>query len=102
MILCNNGLINCILLQDKKYVVLLSTTHHVFEEEFILSARNIVIKDNSYDIYMKKDKINLIDDYNHNMNGVDILDQKLKYYDINRKTVRWTFKLTIGIIIYSW
>ena len=77
MILCNNGLINCILLQDKKFVILLSTAHHVIEDEYIVSGRTIVVKDSSYEIYMKKDKMNLIDDYNHNMNGVDILDQKL-------------------------
>ncbi|KAF7685749.1 hypothetical protein CDIK_3501 [Cucumispora dikerogammari] len=36
------------------------------------------------------------------MGGVDILEQKISYYDTDRRCSRWTFKLTLFILnIYS-
>ncbi|KAF7692932.1 hypothetical protein CDIK_2380 [Cucumispora dikerogammari] len=32
------------------------------------------------------------------MGGVDLLDQKISYYDCNRKSNRWTFKLSLFIL----
>ena len=34
-------------------------------------------------------KPKIVHEYNHNMNGVDHLDQHLSYYSFNRKTVKW-------------
>ena len=38
------------------------------------------------------------------MNGVDIFDQSIKYYSLQRKTNRWTFKLStyfLDLLIYN-
>ncbi|KAF7697463.1 PiggyBac transposable element-derived protein 4 [Cucumispora dikerogammari] len=39
-----------------------------------------------------------INNYNNNMNGVDICDQYTQYYYINRKFKRWTMKFSLFLI----
>ncbi|KAF7693698.1 PiggyBac transposable element-derived protein 4 [Cucumispora dikerogammari] len=43
-------------------------------------------------------KPNMIKDYDQNMSGVDIFDQMLKSYYNERKSQKWTNKLTIYLI----
>ena len=98
MIISNNSSINCISLHDKKFLVLLSTRFRVTENEFTRTKKTVKIDNETFNVLLRKEKIHLISSYNNNMNGVDILDQKLQYYDINRRSTRWTFKLSIGIV----
>ena len=37
----------------------------------------------------KKDKPNIVKDYNNGMSGIDKADQMISYYDSLRKTIRW-------------
>ncbi|KAF7692246.1 PiggyBac transposable element-derived protein 4 [Cucumispora dikerogammari] len=98
MILVNNGQINLILLQDKKFVIILSTVNYVAPEEYVNTGKKLSVGGVSYEVLEKNTKVKFIVDYNSNMGGVDLLDQKISYYDCNRKSNRWTFKLSLFIL----
>ncbi|KAF7692984.1 PiggyBac transposable element-derived protein 4 [Cucumispora dikerogammari] len=98
MILINDGVINIILLQDRKFVILLSTSNSVRENEYKDTGSSIITDDINYKILEKIKTPKFIDDYNQNMGGIDFFDQKIGYYDTNRKSSRWTFKLTLFIL----
>ena len=51
-----------------------------------------------FSIYNYTSTLKMIHDYNCNMNGVDVFDQKMENYNTNRKSNRWTFKLSLFII----
>ncbi|KAF7699494.1 PiggyBac transposable element-derived protein 4 [Cucumispora dikerogammari] len=95
MILVNNGQINLILLQDKKFVIILSTVKYVALEEYVNTGKKLSVGGASYEVLEKNTKVKFIDDYNLNMRGVDLLDQKISYYGCNKKSNRWTFKLSL-------
>lgn len=102
IILINNGFINGILMQDRRFVILLSSYNSVSNEEYNITSKELICEGKKYVILRKADKVGFINDYNKNMGGVDILDQKIQYYDCNRRSPRWTFKLSVTILnIYA-
>lgn len=86
------------MLQDRKFVVILSSKNWVTENEYTNTGKFITIGSEKYEILLKKEKLKFINDFHINMGGVDIFDQKVQYYDTNRKSARWTFKLTLAVI----
>ena len=46
----------------------------------------------------KKQKPNIVRDYNAGMSGVDKADQMISYYDSLRKTVRWYKKVGLHVL----
>lgn len=43
-------------------------------------------------------KTKLCSDYNSNMGGVDLMDQMTTYYSMNKKTQKWTTKITFHLL----
>ncbi|KAF7685412.1 PiggyBac transposable element-derived protein 4 [Cucumispora dikerogammari] len=78
-----NG-INILLWYDKKVVCFVSTFMNI--EESLQKTKKVLLKPN------------MIKDYDQNMGGVDIFDQMLKSYYNERKSQKWTNKLTIYLI----
>ncbi|KAF7694653.1 PiggyBac transposable element-derived protein 4 [Cucumispora dikerogammari] len=98
MILVNNDQINLILLQDKKFVIILFTVNYVAPEEYVNTGKKLFVERVSYEVLENNTKVKFIDEYNSNMGSVDLLDQKISYYDCNRKSNRLTFKLSFFIL----
>ncbi|KAF7685553.1 PiggyBac transposable element-derived protein 4, partial [Cucumispora dikerogammari] len=67
MILINDGVINIILLQERKLVILLSTSNSVRENEYNDTGSSIITDETNYRILEKIKTPKFIDDYNQNM-----------------------------------
>ncbi len=74
------------------------TSYFTIKEENILENRNIDYKVAEFLGIVPKEKPLFIKSYNNNMNGVDVLDQKINYYSLQRKSNRWTYKFSMYLI----
>ena len=54
MILINNKKINSILLQDRKFIILMSSRNRVLENEFEDTGKIIEVENKTYNILLKK------------------------------------------------
>ncbi|KAF7685750.1 hypothetical protein CDIK_3502 [Cucumispora dikerogammari] len=64
IILINDGVINIILLQDRKFVILLSTSNSVRENKYKDTGFSIITDVNNYKVLEKIKTPKFIDDYN--------------------------------------
>ncbi|XP_045459223.1 piggyBac transposable element-derived protein 4-like [Melitaea cinxia] len=75
--------------RDKRYVLYLSTEHDDEMLETTSKRGSVVLKPSA------------IVHYNNFMSGIDLQDQMLSYYPIQRKTLRWYKKLFIHMLQMS-
>ncbi|KAF7699515.1 hypothetical protein CDIK_1229, partial [Cucumispora dikerogammari] len=94
----NNGDINGVLFNDRRMVLFLSSFHSIDNSDSVNFCTSINHERKMFSIYNYTSTLKTIHDYNCNINGVDVFDQKMENYNTNRKSTRWTFKLSLFII----
>ncbi len=89
--------INAFLYLDLKLVGFISSYFQTFKDN-ILEERSVNHNNVEFIGFITTEKPKIVSFYNCNMNAVDILDQEIKYYSLQRKSSRWTFKFSIYLI----
>ncbi|KAM3857245.1 piggyBac transposable element-derived protein 4-like [Diretmus argenteus] len=77
--------------RDKRIVRMISTFH---KDEM----KTVAVRQRGQSDRITQLKPACVVDYNHFMNGVDRLDQKVAYYPFMRKTAKWTSKFVMYLI----
>ncbi len=90
--------VNCFVYFDSKPVVLISTFFNLTEDYYELNTQRVKIKDSYYNCVNNSLIPSFINSYNKFMGGVDVFDQEIKYYNPQRRTYRWTLKVSIYLI----
>jgi hypothetical protein len=102
-IIKTRGEVSCFLWCDKRPVYMISTIH---DNSTILTTTKTKKKNHETEsLNWSKEEINkpkCITDYNKNMGGVDKYDQMIKYYNIQRKTNKFTWYILQTIIHNSY
>ncbi len=65
---------------------LIKAKHSIYYNNIVL--KGVVLTDTPY----------IANSYNQIMGGVDVFDQELNYYSFQRKSCRWTYKLSIYLL----
>eukprot|EP00117_Sycon_ciliatum_P014658 scpid46239/ scgid14827/ PiggyBac transposable element-derived protein 4 len=85
---------------DNKPVPMITTGHHKLEDVVYTRKRTRINLDtglpHTEDVELKK--LNVIHDYNSNMNGVDMADQLRGYYSCSIKSLKWWHSILFWII----
>ena len=91
-ILLNKKVINFVGFKDNGSIQPISTFHSNSETAPFQSSSG------KYQIHENLKSLNAIKDYNKFMGGADLLDQMTKYYSIDRKSQKWTTKITFHLL----
>ncbi len=89
--------INAFLYNDSKLITIISSYYDIIPDE-VKTEVPVIINNNRFNGIITKNTPIFINSYNKYMGGVDCLDQELKYYNPQRRTNRWTFKLSLYLI----
>ena len=84
--------------KDTKLVFVLSNFH---KQEDIEVERRVRKKERSDEPGEQKEKVMMpkcVFEYTHNMGGVDTLDQLLAYYELNKRSRKWTVKVFLHLL----
>ncbi|KAF7686030.1 PiggyBac transposable element-derived protein 4 [Cucumispora dikerogammari] len=98
MILFLKSHMNAVILNHRKLVTLIFTKEKIYKRRFVKQKKKSSVKGRELKLFNIPKKMVFINNYNNNMNGVDICDQNIQYYYINRKSKRWTMKLLLFLI----
>lgn len=90
MVFCHRGNLTACKWKDKRDVLVLTTKHAATWTEVTAKRKGVGV--------VKKQKPDCIIDYNHNKIGVDLNDQYVSYYSLNRKTMKWWKKMFFNLV----
>lgn len=90
MTFCHRGNLTACKWRDKRDVLMLTTKHAATWSEVESKVKGVGIT--------KRIKPDCILDYNHNKIGVDLNDQYVSYYSLNRKTMKWWKKMFFNLV----
>ncbi|CAG5056292.1 unnamed protein product [Parnassius apollo] len=93
MAFCHRGNLTACKWKDKRDVLMLTTKHGASWTEVDTKAKGVGVT--------KKVKPDCILDYNHYKIGVDLNDQYVSYYSLNRKSMKWWKKMFFNLVARS-
>ncbi|CAG5033836.1 unnamed protein product [Parnassius apollo] len=93
MAFCHRGNLTACKWKDKRDVLMLTTKHGASWTEVDTKAKGVG--------ETKKVKPDCILDYNHYKIGVDLNDQYVSYYSLNRKSMKWWKKMFFNLVARS-
>jgi hypothetical protein len=90
----------CLIWKDKKDVKFCTTGHSVIERRSVERKRGVFNADLGYYVrtLVPVEVLNVSQDYNDNMNGVDVHDQYRCYYNVRRRNRKWWMPLFFWIL----